>query len=78
MFDKNVKFIDIRFISCKPLLVQLLKLIGYIQYSLEQKNTEDIILTVKIKNLHKAKLLSAINDKNIPSMPHTGEIIIGE
>ena len=30
MFNDNIKFIDIRFVSCKTLLVQILKLIAKI------------------------------------------------
>lgn len=78
MFDQNIKFIDVRFIACKTLLVQLLKLIRYVQYSLENSSDEYVTLNIKIKNPYKVKLLSSINDKNITSIPHKGEIIIGE
>lgn len=80
MFNDKVKFIDIRFVACKSLLVQLLKLISYIQYSLDKSYSsgQDIIITLKISNRYKVKLLSAVNDKNITSSPHNGEITIGQ
>lgn len=78
MFNKP-KFIDVRIIACKPLLVQLLKLISYIQYSLDksQSSNKEITLTLKISNKNKIKLLSAVNDKNITPSAHNGEITIG-
>lgn len=80
MFNTKIKVIDIRFIACKSLLVQLLKLISYIQYSLDKSYStgKDVIITLKISNKYKIKLLSAINDTNITSSPHDGEIIIGQ
>jgi hypothetical protein len=79
MSDQNIKFIDIRLIACKALLVQLLKLIGYIQYSLDNSsNDSETIITIKIKNRHKIKLSAAVNDTNIVALPHNGTISIGD
>ena len=79
MFDKNEKFIDVRLISCKPILVQILKLLGYIQYSLEHTDSNnEIIITLKIKNKYKANLRAAIDDTQVTSLAHNGSITIGE
>lgn len=79
MFDKNEKFIDVRLISCKPILVQILKLLGYIQYSLEHTDANnEIIITLKIKNKYKATLHAAIDDTAVIPLAHNGTIIIGE
>lgn len=79
MFDKKVKFIDVRLISCKPMLVQILKLLGYIQYSLEHTDANnDIVITLKIKNKYKAKLHAAVDDTQIIPLAHDGTIVIGE
>lgn len=78
MFFKNEKFIDIRLISCKSILTQLLKLIAYIQYALEQNSKEDIVLTVIIRNKHNIKLLHAVDSKNLSSIAYNSNIIIGD
>lgn len=80
MFSKkDVKFIDMRFISHKTLLVQLIKLIRYIQCALENYNgADDIVITLRIKNKYKVKLLSSINDNEQTALPYPNEIIIGE
>jgi hypothetical protein len=79
MLDENVKFIDVRLISCKPILVQLLKLISYIKYSLDNTDdNKDIVLTIKIKNRYKSKLHAAIDDTPITPLSHNGTITIGE
>lgn len=79
MIDKNVKVIDVRFIACKAILIQLLKLIGFIQYSLENSNEKDeIVLTIRIKNKYKTKLSASVDDTVISQLPHNGEFIIGE
>jgi len=79
MFNKSDKFIDVRFVSNKMFLVQLLKLIGYIQYSLEHNNgKEETVLTLRIKNKYKTKLMHSISDESRPSLPPPVEIILGE
>ena len=79
MFDKNVKVIDVRFIGCKTLLVQILKLIAYIQHSLENSGTDsEVTITLKIKNRYKVKLHAAIDDKNISALPHNNTLTIGD
>lgn len=79
MFNKSDKFIDVRFMSNKMFLVQLLKLIGYIQYTLDNNNgKEETVLTIRIKNKYKTKLLHSINDESRPSLPPPTEIILGE
>jgi len=79
MFDKKVKFIDIRFISSKSIMIQLIKLISYLQYSLENSNEHnETVITIRIKNRYKSSLLASIGDKSITAMPHSKEIVIGE
>lgn len=79
MSNKNTKFIDIRLITCRSLLVQILKLLSYIQYSLENTDKDsDITITLKIKNKYKSKLLISIDDNTITPLAHNGTLTLGE
>ena len=78
MFKDNIKFIDVRFISNKTILVQLLKLFKVIKYSLENSTNKEIVLTIKFKNKYNSKLLISVNDNNLDSLPCNNDIVIGE
>lgn len=77
-FFNNAKPIDVRLIAPKALLVQILKLINMIQYSLDNNKGEETVITIRIKNKHRVKLLSAVNSDNLSPVAHNNEIIIGE
>lgn len=78
MFNKNEKVIDVRLIASSSLLVQILKLISHLQYYLNNCKKEEIVLTLRIRNPYKLKLLASIDDKALNPLPSVKDLIIGE